>query len=148
MSNPATFQLIQDFQTQKVQEERIPLQISKLKANTLVIARPVKLIWERNRPCHILATLETSDNASTLLGTELVGDAENRGAGMFDKHYGQGNSSGSARFSSGMYALSNYHCGPLRFHFNRSMLILGNSFELHDSELLNKAKFLRILFKP
>lgn len=135
---------ISDFQTQQAQEESVSLQISKLTPNTLVISRPVKLIWERNRPAMIRASLETT-NSTVIIGDRLVAVGENRNSGLFDKYHAKLPPANSA--SGGMFPVDSYQCGPLKFKFNRSMLILDNAFRIEDPLLLTNAKLLKITFK-
>ena len=133
-----------EFQSQIGQEERVPVQISKLTPNTLVASRPVKLIWERSRPPFIRITLET-ENASFLLGDTLTAVSEKRTSGLFDKYHAK---VGPANSATGLFPADNYECGPVKFHWNRSMLIMNTSFKVEDPSLLKNSKVLRVAFKP
>jgi hypothetical protein len=131
----------QPLHAQLVQTLRIPLVPSKLKAGELVASRPAKLAWDRSRQCLIRASLESA-NASCLLGDALQPLSEDRSAGLFGRYHAKLPPPNS---HTGLYAADRYQCGPLKFRWNRGMLIMEASFP--NPQLLDNVQSLTILFQ-
>lgn len=130
-----------ELQTQRVQTIRVPIQPSKLKPNVWVVSKPVKIVWEKRRPCLIRASLET-ENASILLGDELRPVGESRSTGLFDKYHAK---VAPVNSSTGLYGSDNYQCGPLTFRWSRYMLVLDSNFDMAPNT--SEAKQLCIIFQ-
>ena len=110
-----------EFQTQLPQSVRVPVNKSKLKANTLVVSRPVKFFWERHRPCTIRAILE-GNNSSAELGSSLE-PAEEKVMGGFPSH-------NKSFVPPGAFGSDSYKCGPLTFKWRHSMLMMEPNFDM------------------
>lgn len=130
-----------EVQSQQVQTLRVPIQPSKLKPNVWVVSKPVKIVWEKRRPCLIRASLETG-NASIPLGDELQPLGEARSSGLFDKYHAKVAPTNS---STGLYGSDDYQCGPLRFRWSRYMLMMEPNFEMAPNT--TEAKHLCIIFQ-